>query len=86
MYYESYEEYPVLLIDDIDAELDRDRIERLLGHLEGKAQTFVSTSKRDIAEAYRNRAEIFSVRSGRVARLAGTPDDPEIRKHEAVNE
>jgi DNA replication and repair protein RecF len=86
VYYESYEEYPVLLIDDIDAELDRDRIERLLGHLEGKAQTFVSTSKRDIAEAYRDRAEIFSVRSGRVARLAGTPDDPEIRKHEAVNE
>ena len=86
VYYESYEEYPVLLIDDIDAELDRDRIERLLGHLEGKAQTFVSTSKRDIAEAYRDRAEIFSVRSGRVARLAGTPDDPGIREHEAVNE
>lgn len=87
VYYETYEEYPVLLIDDIDAELDRERIDRLLGHLEGKAQTFVSTSKRDIAEAYRKQAEIYSVRSGRVAKLADDmPDDPAIREHEAVRE
>lgn len=83
VYYESFEEYPVLLIDDIDAELDRNRIDRLLGHLEGKAQTFVSTSKRDIADANRNRAEIFSVRSGRVAKSAG---GEAVHEREAVSE
>lgn len=87
VYHESFEEYPVLLIDDIDAELDRDRIDRLLGHLEGKAQTFVSTSKRDIADAYRGRAEIFSVGAGRVAAMA--PEGPgavAVREREAVSE
>jgi len=87
VYYESYEEYPVLLIDDIDAELDRDRIDRLLGHLEGKAQTIVSTSKRDVAEAYRGRAEIFLVCAGRVTRVAGGPPDEEsMLQPEAVRE
>ncbi|MCC6745095.1 MAG: DNA replication/repair protein RecF [Acidobacteria bacterium] len=68
VYYEAFEEYPILLIDDIDAELDRDRIDRLLGRVEGKAQTFISTSKHDIAESFRSRAEIFSVRDGGVVR------------------
>jgi DNA replication and repair protein RecF len=87
VYYESFEEYPVLLIDDIDAELDRDRIDRLLGHLEGKAQTFVSTSKRDIAEAYRSRAEIYSVRSGFVEKLSGVePGASAVQEPEAVSE
>ncbi len=87
VYYEVYEEYPVLLIDDIDAELDRDRIERLLVHLEGKAQTFVSTSKRDIAQGYANRAELFSVQAGRVARMPaeGTQGQP-MSEREVVGE
>jgi DNA replication and repair protein RecF len=85
VYYQTYEEYPVLLIDDIDAELDRDRINRLLEHLEGKAQTFISTSKWDVAAAYRTRAEIFSVHAGRVARQPEA-DDETVREREAVNE
>ncbi len=68
VYYEAFEEYPILLIDDIDAELDRSRIDRLLGHVEGKAQTFISTSKQDIANSFRSRAEIYSVSGGTVAR------------------
>ena len=46
IYNSTYEESPVLLIDDIDAELDRGRIEALLSELEGRTQTFVSTSRR----------------------------------------
>ena len=84
VYYQNYEEYPVLLIDDIDAELDRDRIDRLLGHLEGKAQTFVSTSKWDVAAAYRRQAEIYSVRAGRVARQADESGGEAVREREAV--
>jgi DNA replication and repair protein RecF len=84
VYYEAYEEYPVLLIDDIDAELDRGRIDRLLGHLEGRAQTFVSTSKEAIAREYADRAQIYSVANGRA-----TQDEPcrrGIVKREAVTE
>lgn len=86
VYHQNYEEYPVLLIDDIDAELDRDRIDRLLGHLEGKAQTFISTSKWDVAAAYRRQAEIYSVRAGRVARQADESGGEAVREREAVNE
>jgi DNA replication and repair protein RecF len=66
VYHNSFEEYPIFLIDDLDAELDRERIDILLTYLEGKAQTIVSTSKRSIADRYHNRASTFLVRSGRV--------------------
>ncbi len=65
IYNSIYEESPVLLIDDIDAELDRGRIEALLSVLEGRAQTFVSTSRRAIANRYRDRAEVFYIERGR---------------------
>lgn len=65
IYNSSYEESPVLLIDDIDAELDRGRIEALLSVLEGKAQTFISTSRRSIANRYRDRASVYFVEKGR---------------------
>src|SRR5215813_7782071 len=48
VYYQVFEEYPIFLIDDLDAELDRTRIEILLNHLDGRSQTIVSTSKRTI--------------------------------------
>lgn len=60
----TYEESPVLLIDDLDAELDRGRIEALLGVLEQSAQTFISTSRRTIANRYRERAAIHFVAAG----------------------
>src|SRR5262249_11667943 len=60
----TYEESPVLLIDDLDAELDRGRIEALLGVLEQSAQTFISTSRRTIANRYRERAAIHFVAVG----------------------
>lgn len=80
VYYEAFEEYPILLIDDIDAELDRTRIDRLLGHVEGKAQTFISTSKHDIANSYRSRAGIYAVNGGQVALEASerVPERPPV--------
>lgn len=68
IYNSTYEENPVLLIDDIDAELDRGRIEALLSELEGRAQTFVSTSRRAIANRYRDRASVHLVSSGHATR------------------
>jgi DNA replication and repair protein RecF len=71
IYNSIYEESPVLLIDDIDAELDRGRIEALLGELEGRIQTFVSTSRRSIANRYRDRASVFAIEQGRAAPEGG---------------
>jgi DNA replication and repair protein RecF len=64
IYNSVYEESPVLLIDDIDAELDRGRIEALLSELEGRTQTVVSTSRRAIANRYRDRASVYCVKQG----------------------
>jgi DNA replication and repair protein RecF len=57
-------EYPLFLIDDIDAELDYGRIERLLLFLEQKSQTFVTTSKDSFVEKFGANASVFSVRNG----------------------
>jgi DNA replication and repair protein RecF len=64
IYNSIYEESPVLLIDDIDAELDRGRIEALLSELEGRTQTVISTSRRAIANRYRDRASTYFVERG----------------------
>lgn len=66
VYNKVFDEYPVFLIDDIDAELDRQRIEVLLDHLQDKTQAFITTSKRDIATSYSARAAVFQVEEGRV--------------------
>jgi DNA replication and repair protein RecF len=65
IYTSVYDESPVLVIDDLDAELDRGRIEALLSQVEGRVQTFVSTSRRGVANRYRDRASVYLVQSGR---------------------
>jgi DNA replication and repair protein RecF len=73
VYHSWHSEYPVFLLDDVDAELDRKRINQLLEYLEGRTQTFVTTSKENLVEQYAARAEIFEVRDG-VAGLIADPD------------
>ena len=62
VYHSWHKEYPVFLLDDVDAELDRKRINHLLEYLEGSTQTFLTTSKENLVEEYAARAEIFEVR------------------------
>ena len=50
VYHAQQQEYPLFLLDDIDAELDYQRIGQLLEFLQGKTQTFASTSKESFAE------------------------------------
>lgn len=57
-------EYPLFLIDDIDAELDYRRIGSLLEYLDGKTQTFVTTSKDSFTERFGARGRIFRVQAG----------------------
>jgi hypothetical protein len=44
-----------------------------LEYLEGRTQTFVTTSKESLVEQYGSRAQIFEVRDG-AASLSNTPE------------
>lgn len=66
VYYSWHNEYPLFLIDDVDAELDRKRINHLLEYLEGRTQTFITTSKESLAEQFVSRAHIYQMTGGSV--------------------
>ncbi len=59
--------YPLFLIDDVDAELDEKRINSLLEYLEGRTQTFITTSKRSHVETFMSRASVYEIEEGKVA-------------------
>ncbi len=65
VYHATRGEYPLFLLDDIDAELDYTRIGQLLDYLEGKTQTFVTTSKDSFVEKFGADATVFSVSGGK---------------------
>lgn len=64
VYYSWHNEYPLFLMDDVDAELDKGRIGRLLEYLEGRTQTFVTTSKGDLIKEFARNAKVFDVTRG----------------------
>ena len=64
VYHSRHQDYPIFLIDDVDAELDGIRIERLLEYLDGRTQTFVTTSKRNHFERFNQRANFYEVQDG----------------------
>jgi len=66
VYYARHKDYPLFLMDDVDAELDGKRIGYLLEHLEGRSQAFITTSKESLAERFRARARAHLVRDGLV--------------------
>lgn len=66
VYFSQHNEYPLFLLDDIDAELDYKRIGQLLEFLEDKTQTFVTTSKESFVERFGAAAQIFTVSGGKV--------------------
>ena len=66
VFFEQNQEYPLFLLDDIDAELDYKRIGQLLDFLSGKTQTFVTTSKESFIQKFGADAEIFTIENGRV--------------------
>ena len=66
VYHSQHNEYPLFLLDDIDAELDYKRIGQLLEFLQDKTQTFVTTSKESFIEKFGQTAQVFIVSSGKV--------------------
>lgn len=71
VYHLWHNEYPLFLMDDVDAELDERRIGRLLEHLKGRTQTFVTTSKGDLIKEFARDAEVFDVRGGAAFNVSG---------------
>jgi DNA replication and repair protein RecF len=57
-------EYPLFLLDDIDAELDYERIEQSLEYLKDKTQTFATTSKEGLVEKFGQNARVFVIQNG----------------------
>lgn len=64
VYNSWHNEYPLFLYDDVDAELDRGRISSLLEYLDGRTQTFVTTSKQSLAERFVGRAVTHRIEAG----------------------
>lgn len=60
----THGEYPLFLLDDLDAELDYRRIGQLLEFLHGKTQTFVTTSKESFVEKLDANAAVFWIENG----------------------
>ncbi|MUK88128.1 DNA replication/repair protein RecF [Ornithinibacillus sp. L9] len=70
--YNEVGEYPILLLDDVLSELDDFRQSHLLNTIQGKVQTFVSTTSVDgINHETLNKAELFSVTNGNVRKVEG---------------
>ena len=60
-------EYPLFLLDEVAAELDRKRRRFLLDRLDGSAQTLLTTTELDIFDAgFLGRAQIYRVESGQI--------------------
>ncbi|HKP45542.1 MAG TPA: DNA replication and repair protein RecF [Pyrinomonadaceae bacterium] len=69
-----HQDRPIFLLDDVDAELDEKRIKRLLEYLEGRTQTFITTSKRSHVEGFISKANVHEVVEGKALeqRLLGS--------------
>ncbi|WP_314062968.1 DNA replication/repair protein RecF [uncultured Vagococcus sp.] len=62
-------EYPILLLDDVMSELDDERQIHLLKTIEGKVQTFVTTTTlQHLSDRLMSQPDIFMVENGRVER------------------
>jgi len=65
LYNSWHGDYPLFLIDDVDAELDERRIRHLLEYLESRTQTFITTSKRSHLESFLSRASVYQIDDGK---------------------
>ena len=74
VYNSSHNDYPLFLVDDVDAELDEKRIRSLLEYLEGRTQTFITTSKRSHVEGFLSKANVFEIVEGKAVPAEVKPE------------
>jgi DNA replication and repair protein RecF len=68
LYNSGHGDYPLFLIDDVDAELDEKRIKHLLEYLESRTQTFITTSKQTHLREFLSTANVYEIADGAVLR------------------
>jgi len=73
LYNSWHHDYPLFLIDDVDAELDEKRIGNLLEYLEGRTQTFITTSKSSHVGKFFSQASVYEIEDGVVVRSEREP-------------
>src|SRR6185312_14305700 len=73
LYNSWHQDYPLFLIDDVDAELDEKRIGNLLEYLEGRTQTFITTSKSSHVGKFFSQAIVYEIEEGGVVRSEREP-------------
>lgn len=62
-------EYPLLLLDDVMSELDKERREHLLRVVQNRIQTFITTTNlKDFPENFLTEVKLFSVLKGKIER------------------
>ena len=71
LYNSWHHDYPLFLIDDVDAELDEKRIGNLLEYLEGRTQTFITTSKSSHIGRFFSQASAYQIEDGAVVQSEG---------------
>ena len=74
VYNSCHDDYPLFLVDDVDAELDEKRIRRLLEYLEGRTQTFITTSKRSHLEGFLSKSNVYEIVEGKAV-AAGSKEN-----------
>ncbi len=60
--------YPVLLVDDVEAELDEPRLRSFLTYISERTQTFLTTAKESVLPSLPEPIHRFEVRNGAVVR------------------
>ncbi len=69
VYHSWHSEYPVFVLDDVDAELVERRIRQLLEYLKERTQTFITTSKESLVSEFSPSARVFEVKGGEVLEI-----------------
>ena len=66
MHYRNHRFYPVFLVDDVEAELDRQRLGTFLSYLAARTQTFLATAKEEAIPELPGLVVRYRVEQGRV--------------------
>jgi DNA replication and repair protein RecF len=72
----SHGYYPVFLVDDVEAELDTDRLRIFLSYLVERTQTFLTTAKEEILPPLGGELHRYRVEAGTVERLSDEDSSP----------
>jgi DNA replication and repair protein RecF len=66
--------YPAFLVDDVEAELDTERLRIFLSYLAERTQTFLTTAKEEILPPMSRTVSRYRVESGTVLRVPNPED------------